>query len=108
MDLKRYYQKISDLESTITDEFAVVVSMETPDGGKAGTSTEVPPRVAAKMVVDGVARLASKEEAQRLREAQAEAHQAAEEAAAVSRVQLTVVPTSELNKLRDAARPATD
>ena len=105
MDLKRYYQKIRDLESTIEGAFAVVVSLETPDGGKAGTLTEVLPRVAAKMVVDGVARLASKEEARRLRAAQAEAQRAAEQAAAVGRVQLSVVPTSELNRLREAARP---
>lgn len=108
MDLKRYYEKIRELESTIKEAFAVVVSVETPDGGKAGTLTEVAPRVAAKMVVDGVARLASKEEAQRLREAQAEAQRVMEQAALASRVQLTVLPTSELNRLRDAAHPAQD
>lgn len=105
MDLKRYYQKIRDIESTILDPFAIVVSLETPDGGKAGALTEVPPRVAAKMVVDGSAKLASPEETQRLREALAEAQRAAEQAAAVGRVQLTVLPTDELNRLREAARP---
>lgn len=108
MDLKRYYQKIREVESGIGEPFAVVVSLETPDGGKAGTMTEVAPRVAAKMVVDGVARLASPEEARRLRETQAEAQRAAEQAAAASRVQLTVLPTSELKRLRDAARPVKD
>ncbi len=106
MDLKHYYQKIRDLEVKITDAFAVVVSLETPDGGKAGTMTEVPPRVAAKMVVDGAARLATLEEAKRLREQQAEAQRAAEQAAAASKVQLTVLPTAELNRLRAAARPS--
>ena len=105
MDLKRYYQKIRDIESSILDPFAVVVSFETPDGGKPGALTEVPPRVAAKMVVDGSARLANPEETQRLREALAEAQRAAEQAAAVGRVQLTVLPTDELNRLREAARP---
>lgn len=108
MDLKRYYQKIRQVESTIVDPFAVVVSLETADGGKAGTVTEVPPRVAAKMVVDGVAKLASPEDAQRLRAAQAEAQRAAEEAAAASRVQLTVLPTVELNRLREAVNPSKD
>ena len=60
---------------------------------------------AAKMVVDGSAKLASPEETQRLREALAEAQRAAEQAAAVGRVQLTVLPTDELNRLREAARP---
>lgn len=105
MDLKRYYQKIRDIESTILDPFVVVVSLETPDGGKPGALTEVPPRVAAKMVVDGSARLANPEETQRLRDALAEAQRAAEQAAAVGRVQLTVLPTDELNRLREAARP---
>ena len=105
MDLKRYYQKIRQVESTIEDTFAVVVSLETPDGGKGGALTEVLPRVAAKMVVDGVAKLANPEEAQRLRAAQAEAQRAAEQAMAASRVQLTVLPTIELNRLREAANP---
>ena len=105
MDLTRYYQKIREVEASITDAFAVVVSLETPDGGKGGILSEVPPRVAAKMVVDGTAKLASKQQAQELREALAEAHRAAEEAAAASRVQLTVLPTSELNRLREAAIP---
>ena len=105
MDLKRYYQKIRELEASITDAFAVVVSLETPDGGKAGILSEVPPRVASKMVVDGTAKLASKQEARQLREAVAEAHKAAEQAAAASRVQLTVLPTSELNRLREAVSP---
>ena len=108
MDVKRYYEKIRQVESAIADTFAVVVSLETADGGKAGAFTEVQPRVAAKMVVDGVAKLASKEEAERLREAQAEAQRAAEQAATASRVQLTVLPTSELNRLREAASPARD
>ena len=108
MDLKRYYQRIRAIESTIEEAFAVVVSLETPDGGKPGTFTEVLRRVAAKMVVDGVARLATPEEAQGLREAQAEAQRAIEHAALASRVQLSVVPTSELNRLREAARPPED
>ena len=105
MDLKRYYQKIREVESSITDAFAVVVSLETPDGGKAGTISEVLPRVAAKMMVDGTAKLASKQQAQQFYEAQAEAQRSAEQAATASRVQLTVLPTSELNRLREAAGP---
>lgn len=105
MDLKHYYQKIRDQEAKIADAFAVVVSLETPDGGKAGTLSEVSRKVSAKMVVDGVARLATAEDAKRLRDQQAEAQRAAEQAAAASKVQLTVLPTSELNRLRAAARP---
>ena len=56
MDLKVYYQKIRDIEKSIEDAFAVIVSLETPDGGKPGTLTEVSPGLAAKMIVEGVAR----------------------------------------------------
>jgi hypothetical protein len=108
MDLKRYYQRIREIESTIADAFTLVVSIETPDGGKPGTLTEVIRKVAAKMVVDGVARLATAEETERWRDAQAEAQRLAEQATLAGRVQLSVVPTSELNRLREAARPAED
>ena len=106
MDLKHYYQKVRDVEAKIVDAFVVVMSLETQDGGKPGTLTEVAPRVAAKMVVDGVARLATAKETQQVRDRQAEAQRAAEQAAAVGRVQLSVVPTSELDKLRAAALPS--
>ena len=108
MDLKRYYQNIRDLESSIQEAFAVVVSLETPDGGQPGTMTEVIPRVAAKMVVDGIARLASPEEARHHRDAQSEAQRKAAQAALANRVQLSVISTSELNRLREAARPTED
>ena len=42
MDLKVYYQKIREWETKIVEEFPVVISKETGDGGKAGTLTEVP------------------------------------------------------------------
>jgi hypothetical protein len=104
MDLKSYYQKIRDIEAAIQERFAVVVSLETPDGGKAGNLTEVPPRVAAKMVVERAARLATPEEAKKWRDEQAEACRSAEQVAAASKVHFSVVPTGELNKLRSAAR----
>jgi len=103
MDLKRYYQKIRDVEATVAENSAVVVSLETADGGKPGVFTEVPRRVAAKMVVDGAARLATPKEAEEVRERQAEAQRSAEQSLAANRVHLTVLPTSELNRLRAVA-----
>lgn len=57
MDLRVYYQKIREAEAKIPGPYALVESIATPDGGKAGLITEVPRRVAAKMVVDGTAKL---------------------------------------------------
>ncbi|HEV3334575.1 MAG TPA: hypothetical protein VG096_26485 [Bryobacteraceae bacterium] len=104
MDLRTYYQKIRDIETKIEEAFAIVVSLETPDGGKVGTFTEVPAAIAAKMLVDGSARLALSEEAVEFRAQQAEAARAAEQEAAAGRVHLSVVPTSELNQLKSAVR----
>jgi hypothetical protein len=104
MDLRAYYQKIRDFESKIAEEFAVVVSLETANGGKAGTYTEVSRAIAAKLLVDGIAQLALAEEASKFRAHQAEAARAAEQEAAAGRVHLSVVPTSELNQLKSAVR----
>jgi hypothetical protein len=64
MDLRNYYQKVKDIGSKIPDTFTVVVSLETGDGGKAGRQTEVSRALAAKMIVDGTARLATPDEKQ--------------------------------------------
>ena len=62
MDLRGFYYKIRRLEEEIADPHVVVVSLETPDGGKPGLKTEVTRENAAKLVVEGRARLASKSE----------------------------------------------
>jgi len=107
MDLKIYFQKIRDVEEGISDSDVVMVSEETDDGGRSGIRTEVPKRVAAKMVVEGRARLASAKEAKEFREQRAEAKRIADEAEALNRVHLSVVPTADLNRLK-AAKPVKD
>jgi len=104
MDLRMYYQKIRETEAKMADEFALVVSLETTDGGKSGRKTEVPRRLAAKMLVEGQVRLASKDEAKAHREMQAEAQRMAEREAAAARLQLTVLSTTEVDRLRSEAR----
>ena len=104
MDLQMYYQKIRETESKMTDEFPLVVSMDTADGGKSGRKTEVPRRLAAKLLVEGQVRLASKDEVKAHRELVAEAQRSAERAAAAARLQLTVLSTTELDRLRSEAR----
>ena len=91
MDLKRYYEKIREVEAKIADEFPVVVSREMADGGKEGTHTEVARRLAARMIVEGLARLASATERDAFRALQAEACLLAEQVAAASKVQLAVL-----------------
>jgi len=58
MDLRMFYQKMRKLEQEITAPHVVIVSEETPDGGKSGVKTEVSREMAAKLIVEGRARLA--------------------------------------------------
>ena len=95
MDLRTYYRKIRETEQSLAEEFPLIVSIETSEGGKAGRVTEVSRAIAAKMLLDGRAILANSE--------QREAHLIAEEAARIAahkadlarRVQLAIV-TDEL------------
>jgi hypothetical protein len=103
MDLKHYYQKIRDMEAAFVDAFPLVVSRETPDGGKEGAKTEVPKRLAAKLIVEGLARLANEEEKTQFRALQAEAIRAAEQLAAAAKVQVTVLTNNDLERLKKAA-----
>ena len=100
MDLQVYYRKIREIEQGLNSASVVVVSRETPDGGRDGVRTEVPRHVAAKMIVEGGARLATPEEASAFQEQNAEAKRKAEQLAAASRVQYTIISQNELRKLR--------
>lgn len=105
MDLQLYYRKIREIEGSIQDAAVVLVSLETPDGGRAGVRTEVPRRIAAKMMVEGCARIASPEEAHDFQEQKAKGKRQADQAAAASRMQFTVISPNELRKLKSSVEP---
>jgi hypothetical protein len=108
MDLRLYYQKIRDVEAQIADEFPIVVSNETVDGGKAGTKTEVPRRIAAKLLVENLARLAAADEIKAYRAVMTEARRVAEQIAQAAKVQLTVLSTADLDRLKGQTRNSKD
>jgi hypothetical protein len=108
VDLQVYFKKIRALEESLKDPSSVVVSLETQDGGKAGVRTEVPRRIAARMIVEGTARLATPDETREFQEQKAEAKRQADQLAAASRMQFTVVSPSELRKLKASAQPGKD
>lgn len=91
MDLRNYFGRIRELEQSLSDEYVLVVSRATPDGGKPGIVTEVTRYEAAKLVVEQRADLATKEKAASYRQAEAERRQEIEAAALASRVQVTVI-----------------
>ncbi|MGA7235480.1 MAG: hypothetical protein WBY44_07360 [Bryobacteraceae bacterium] len=99
MDLKLYYQKVRNTEAEIAEAFPVLVSKETQDGGKDGRCAEVTRAIAAKMIVEGSARLATTDEAKAYRDTQTEAKRIADQEAEAAKVQFTVVSTSEMAKL---------
>jgi hypothetical protein len=90
MDLKAHYQRIRELERSFEAGCPVIVSVDTPDGGKAGVRTEVPAAVAARMIVEGRARLASEQEAKEFHEQKGEAKRAADQRDGSKRMQVTV------------------
>jgi hypothetical protein len=67
MDLRVYYQKLRKIETELIEPFVVLVSRETPDGGKPGVMTEVPRSVAAKMAAEERADIATPEQSTQFR-----------------------------------------
>jgi hypothetical protein len=100
MDVRVYFQKVRQTEASIGEPQPVVVSLDTPDGGREGVRTEVTRALAARMIVDGWARLATAEEAAEYRQKTVEAKQAAEQAAAVGRLQIAVISDSDLRAFK--------
>lgn len=106
MDLRAYYQKIRELEESLTEVYPVMVSLETADGGNPGVRTEVSRGVAAKMIVEGKARLASADEKQVFLDQKAEVKRIADQMEASERMQITVVSQSDLQTLKRSGKPS--
>ncbi len=91
MEMKAYFQKLRQTEASLREPSVVVASLASPDGGREGVLTEAPKEIAARLIVEGTARLATAEEAAQFHERMAAARRAAEQSAAASRIQVTVV-----------------
>ncbi len=108
MDLKAYYRKLREAEAGISEEHAVVASHATGDGGREGVLTEVPRAVAARLIVQGSAELASPEQAAAFRERMFERHRNEEARRTAARIQVSVISEAEARALgghAGAARP---
>jgi hypothetical protein len=104
VDLKQYFRKMREIESSINEPFPVVVSLETPDGGKAGMLTEVSRSNAAKMIIEGRALLADEAEKETYREQQAALRSAAEKADLAKRVQVAILADSDFGSSLSAKK----
>jgi hypothetical protein len=96
VDIKQYFRKIREIEGSLTEPYPVVFSLETSDGGKAGLACEVPRAVAAKMIVERRAALASVEEKELFFQQQEAAKKVAEKAELARRVQVAIIADPDL------------
>jgi|SRR5208283_89407 len=104
MDLRLYYHNLRKAEEEIADEFVVLMSHATPDGGKSGQMTEVPRQLAAQSIVEGRGRLATTDEAAKFYKAAFEARRTAEQATLATKLHVNLISESDLQNLRPAKR----
>ena len=104
MDLRDFFKKIREIEATIEAAYALVVSHSTGDGGKAGVITETPRAIAARLIAEGRARLATPDEATAHAEAIQLAVEEADQLALAERVQVALVSDADLEGLRQRAK----
>ena len=100
MDLRVFYQKLRKVEQEIADPHVVGVSNETPDGGRAGQKSEVSRNMAARLVVEGKARLASPEESAEFRSVIEQGRQEAEQRALAQKIQVNVVSEADFRMIK--------
>ena len=101
MDLRSYYGRIRATEELLTGEYIVVVSLATPEGGKADVRTEAPRAIAARLIAEGRARVASDEESKAFYEAHRAAKERIDQDEAARRLQVMVIPHRDLRNAKD-------
>src|SRR3954463_14200144 len=104
MELPLYYDKMRAEVKRLGEEFPIIVSLESGSGRKPGQLTEVKKENAARLLVQGLAKLATPEEAAAFRQAQAEMVSKAAEELAASKIPLSLLPTAMLDNLKRAAK----
>jgi hypothetical protein len=100
MDLRAYYAKIRELAESLEGDYVVVVSRDTSDGGKAGIKTEVHKSLAARLIVDDKAVLATESEREEYYSEQRAAAELAAGEADSGKVHFTVISEADLKTLR--------
>ena len=105
MDLRVFYQKIRKVEQELDGDYVVVVSQETADGGRPGRMAEVRKPVAARMIVEGRARLASAEECKTRNAALERAAEALKRREMIERAHVRLLSDADIDALRAAMKP---
>ena len=97
MDVRQYYRKLRDIEANISEAYPLVVSLETADGGRPGVVSEVSRYVAAKLILEGRAVVATEREKLAYLEQQATAKKASYKADLARRVQVAIIADSDVD-----------
>jgi hypothetical protein len=105
MDLRDFFRTIREIEAQLEEPHAIIVSLTTSDGGKAGVRTEVPRKLAARMVAEGKARLATSEEVLAFRARVQSDMEAVEKAALAEKLQVALVSDLDIETLKQSVRP---
>jgi hypothetical protein len=101
MDLRSYYTKVREAEATLTGDSVVVVSLVTSEGGKEGVRTEAPRKVAAKLIAEARARVATQDEAEEFRAAIRDAKARIDREEAAKRMHVMVIPSHDLRQPKE-------
>lgn len=104
MDLRVFFQKLRKIEQEIAEPHVVVVSEETPDGGRAGQLTEVSRSNAARLILEGHAHLATAEQTTEFHAVARKALEEAQQRMIAEKVQVTVVSDADLRAMKSASR----
>ena len=104
MEIRQFYRKIRETEAGISEPYVVVMSLETADGGVAGTATEVSKALAARLIVERRVRLADPDEVKEYHDRAEQARKAAEQKAAAAKMQVTVISDSDLRALKSGRK----
>jgi len=106
VDVKQYYRKVGEAESNIHEQYPLLVSLETEDGGKAGVMSEVTREIAAKMIVEGRAALATQADKEQYCERQASAKKSVESAELARRVQVAIISETDVHVAGTSKTPS--
>jgi hypothetical protein len=104
MDLRAFFQKLRKIEQEITEPNVVMISRETPDGGREGQLAEVSRFNAARLILEGHAQLATPEQSTEFRAAMKKALEEAQQRTLAEKVQVTVISDADLRAMKSASR----
>jgi hypothetical protein len=104
MDVRQFYKKVREVQGGIEEPFIFVTSLETPDGGRAGSVAEVSRDLAARLIVEGKAARSLQTEIDIHRRTQQEVRKASERAELAKTIQVAVI--REPDKVPHDKKPA--